>query len=64
MQMARCSDRADPQYRAIVGVLQQFIHDMVFDGQETRLQETWSRESKVEPNVERTVGRIDRALTS
>ncbi|KAK4244388.1 putative kinesin light chain [Corynascus novoguineensis] len=26
MQMARCTDRADPQYRAIVGVLQQFIH--------------------------------------
>jgi len=36
MQMARCCDRADPQYRAIVGVLQQFMQRMVQD--ETGLQ--------------------------
>jgi hypothetical protein len=64
MQMARCSDRKDPQYRAIVGVLQQSIHDMVLNGQGTRLQETSSREPKVEANVEKTVGRIDGALKS
>ena len=31
-QMARCSDRADPQYRAIAGVLQQFMRGAALDG--------------------------------
>lgn len=31
-QMARCRDKADPQYRAIVGVLQHFINRMAVNG--------------------------------
>ncbi|RYP60002.1 hypothetical protein DL771_010654 [Monosporascus sp. 5C6A] len=38
-KMARCSDRADPQYRAIVGVLKQFIHSGALDGNRTIPQE-------------------------
>jgi len=32
MQMATCSNRTDPQYRAIVGVLKLFIRSNVLDG--------------------------------
>ncbi|KAG7284212.1 hypothetical protein NEMBOFW57_010576 [Staphylotrichum longicolle] len=31
MQMARCGDRADPRYRTILGVLQQFIYRTMVD---------------------------------
>ncbi|KAK4160531.1 hypothetical protein QBC43DRAFT_113210 [Cladorrhinum sp. PSN259] len=64
MQMARCHDRADQQYRVILGVLQQFIKCMVPDGNGTGLREMPSREPGVETGVEETGGEIDRALTN
>ncbi|GAB1320192.1 hypothetical protein MFIFM68171_10402 [Madurella fahalii] len=51
MQMARCDDRADPRYRAILGVLQQFIHRTVFGGNGTRLQEILPITSRVEASA-------------
>ncbi|KAL2168122.1 hypothetical protein VTG60DRAFT_386 [Thermothelomyces hinnuleus] len=62
MQMARCSDRADPRYRAIVGVLQQFMHRMADDG--TRLQEEPSIASKVHGGIAEMGGRSDEASTN
>ncbi len=64
MQMARCGDRADPKYKAIVGVLQQFIHRMVLDGNGTGLQEMPATTSSVEARVAELGGGIDGALTS
>lgn len=32
MQMVRCSDRMDPRYRAISGVLKQFLRSGLLDG--------------------------------
>jgi hypothetical protein len=64
MQIARCGDRTDPQYRAIVGVLQQFIRRMVLDGNGTGLQEMPAIASGVEASVAETGGGIDGALTS
>ncbi|KAL2194480.1 hypothetical protein P885DRAFT_71251 [Corynascus similis CBS 632.67] len=54
MQMARCTDRADPQYRAIVGVLQRFIRRMALDG--TKLQGGPSTTSKVKARMVETPG--------
>ncbi|VBB84614.1 Putative Kinesin light chain [Podospora comata] len=62
IQMARCSDRADPQYRAIVGVLQQFIHRMALD--ETSLQEEPSTASRVEVSMVETGGGSNMTLTN
>ncbi|KAL2018181.1 hypothetical protein VTK56DRAFT_1206 [Thermocarpiscus australiensis] len=64
MQMARCSDRADPRYRAIVGVLQQFIRRIVLDGYRTGLREEPSIASGVETGVAETGGGPDGALAS
>ena len=64
MQMARCGDRADPQYRAIVGVLQQFMHYIVLDENGTRPQEEPSIASRVEASIAEMGGGSDRALTS
>ncbi|KAK4248963.1 putative kinesin light chain [Corynascus novoguineensis] len=55
MQMARCCDRADPQYRVIVGVLQQFMQRMTQD--ETRLQERLSITLRVNDVSNTTTGR-------
>jgi len=54
MQMARCGDREDPRYRAIVGVLQQFINSTVLGGNGTKLKEVSSTASRVEASVPRT----------
>ncbi|KAL2134359.1 hypothetical protein VTI74DRAFT_414 [Chaetomium olivicolor] len=64
MQMARCSDRADPRYRAIAGVLQRFIHRIVLDGNGTRLQQVSSTAPTVEATVAKKGGGFDGALTS
>lgn len=42
MEIARCTDRADPRYRAIVGVLKHFVHSMAVYGDGTRPQEMLS----------------------
>ncbi|KAL2141563.1 hypothetical protein VTI28DRAFT_2213 [Corynascus sepedonium] len=60
MQMARCTDRADPQYRAIVGVLQRFIRRMALGG--TKLQEEPSTTSKVKARMVETPGGSSRVL--
>lgn len=64
MQMARCRDKADPQYRAVVGVLQQFIHRTMPDGNGTRLQEISSTVSRVEASLAETGGGLDEAAAS
>jgi cephalosporin-C deacetylase-like acetyl esterase len=64
MQMARCGDRADPRCRAIVGVLKQFIHRMVFDENGTRLQQVSSISFTAETRVAETGGGFGGALTS
>ncbi|KAK4249589.1 putative kinesin light chain [Corynascus novoguineensis] len=64
MQIARCGDRADPRYRAIVGVLQQFIHRMVLDGNETKLKEVSPIASGAVASVAEPGGGFDRSLTS
>ncbi|KAK3986214.1 hypothetical protein QBC44DRAFT_333822 [Cladorrhinum sp. PSN332] len=64
MEMARCRDKADPQYRAIVGVLQQFIQRMVLDENGTRLRDIPSRESGVEASMAEIGGEIHGVLTS
>jgi hypothetical protein len=64
MQMARCGDRADPRYRAIVGVLQQFMHRLVLDGNGTGLQETPAMAPGVEASAAEMGGGIDGVLTS
>jgi len=38
-QMARCNNRADPRYRAIVGVLKQFMHVTELIGSGSKPQE-------------------------
>jgi hypothetical protein len=39
MQMARCRDRSDPQYRAVIGVLRQFLRRMALGENGNRSQE-------------------------
>lgn len=63
MQMARCGDRSDPRYRAIVGVLQQFIHPTVLDGN-GRLQEVSSTASRVDASIAEIGGGFDGTSTS
>ena len=62
MQMARCSEKADARYRAIVGVLQQFIRHMVLDG--TWVQEMPSAASAVDASVAEMERGVDGTLTS
>jgi hypothetical protein len=50
MQMARCSDRADPQYRAILGVLKQSMRSAALDGDGSGRQEMVSAAS---PEIQR-----------
>lgn len=38
-QIARCSNKTDPRYRAIVGVLRQFIRYNIPGGNEIRTQD-------------------------
>ncbi|KAH6662246.1 Alpha/Beta hydrolase protein [Halenospora varia] len=64
MQMARCSDRADPRYRAIAGVLKQFMRNMVFIGDESRPQEMELTASSTETQTATTTVEVDRASTS
>lgn len=64
MQMARCSDRADPRYRAIAGVLKQFMRNMVFIGDESRPQEMELTASSTETQTATTAVEVDRASTS
>jgi hypothetical protein len=64
MQMARCSDKADPRYRAIVGVLKQFIRSMVLDGDGTKPQEMLTTVSCIETRMVTTAVELDRASTS
>lgn len=64
MQMARCRDKTDPQYRAVVGVLQRFIRRTMLDGNGIRLQEISSRASRVQAGVAETGGGLDGATKS
>ncbi|KAF8852429.1 hypothetical protein BDZ45DRAFT_678354 [Acephala macrosclerotiorum] len=60
--MARCTDRADPRYRAIVGVLKHFVHSMAVDRDRTRPQEMLSTLSgiRTQPqNALATTGQSD-----
>lgn len=38
-QIAKCSNKTDPRYHTIVGVLQQFIRRDILDDNETRTQQ-------------------------
>ena len=54
MQMARCRDRSDPQYRAIVGMLRRLLRSLTLGGN-GRLQEmplAASHEVQVGPPAE------------
>jgi hypothetical protein len=64
MQMAKCRDKADPQYRAIIGVLQQFIYHMMPDGNRTGRQGIPATVSGVKASAAETGSGIDGALTS
>lgn len=39
MQITRCNNKTDLQYRAIVGVLRQFIRRNILDNNEIRIQQ-------------------------
>ena len=56
MQMARCSDRLDLRYRAISGVLKQFLRSRTHDRETNGAQGTLPVGSQMEP---RTVGTAD-----
>ncbi len=42
MQIARCKNKTDPQYRAIAGVLKQFICSSILSSDNIRAQESAS----------------------
>ena len=56
MQMARCSDRLDPRYRAISGVLKQFMRSGILDRETSGAQGALSVGSLPEAQ---TVGTTD-----
>ena len=59
MQMARCSDRRDPQYRAISGVLRKFMRSVALDGDGPRSQEILSPTPRVEARKVKTLSELD-----
>ncbi|KAJ9634903.1 hypothetical protein H2199_008767 [Coniosporium tulheliwenetii] len=61
MQMARCSDRTDPRYRAIVGVLKHFMRSGALDGDGNMAQGMLSVVSRMETQREATAGEISGA---
>lgn len=64
MQMARCSDRTDPRYRAIVGVLKHFMRSGALDGDGNMAQGMLSVVSRMETQREATAGEISGAPSS
>jgi hypothetical protein len=58
MQMARCSDRRDPRYRAISGVLKQFLRSWVRERVGDRVEGIPSASSHVETHRAANTGEV------
>jgi hypothetical protein len=58
MQMARCSDRMDPRYRAISGVLKQFLRNGVREREGDRVEGMSLAPSHVETQRAANAGEV------
>jgi len=64
MQIARCGDRSDPRYRAISGVLKQFLRSGTYDKETSGAQQALPIGSQIAAQTAGTVDEVGRAPSS
>ena len=64
MQMARCSSRTDARYRAVMGVLKQFMRSGVLDGNRNKSEKMPSTTSRVEMQTVAATGGLGEVPSS